>query len=36
MDALELSFEETKEEEVSRGEMWAISWLRHPLGFYAL
>jgi hypothetical protein len=35
MDALELSFEKTKEEEVTRGEVWALSWLRHPLGFCA-
>jgi hypothetical protein len=35
MDALELSFEKTKEEEVTRGEVFAISRLRHPLGFCA-
>jgi hypothetical protein len=35
MNALELSFEKTKEEEVTRGGVWAISWLRHPLGFCA-
>jgi hypothetical protein len=36
MDALKLSFEKTKEEEVTWGEIWAISWLWHPLGFRAL
>jgi hypothetical protein len=35
MDASELSFEKTKEEEVTQGEVCAISWLRHPLGFCA-
>jgi hypothetical protein len=36
MDALELSFEKAKEKEATRGEVWAISWLRHPLGSRAL
>ena len=36
MDSLELLFQKTKEEEVTRGEVRAISWLRHPLGFCAL
>jgi hypothetical protein len=35
MDASELLFEKTKEEEVTRGEVWAISCLRHPLDFCA-
>jgi hypothetical protein len=36
MEALELSLEKTKEEEVIRGEVWARRWLRHPLGFCVL
>jgi hypothetical protein len=36
MDFLELLFQKTKEEEVSRSEVRAMRWLRHPLGFCAL
>jgi hypothetical protein len=35
IDASELSFKETKEGEAARGEVWAISWLRYPLGLCA-
>jgi hypothetical protein len=35
MDALELPFEKTKKEEIARGELWAITWLRYPQGFCA-
>jgi hypothetical protein len=36
MHALELSPEKTKGEEVTRGALWTISWLHHPLGFCAV